>query len=295
VLEEGQDYLERDISHILFIGSGPGGLRREDLQRYFRRIVEQRLEYFRFQSTDITDYLGDEPISIDRLLQLLAHQSKQAHYSGWTTVWNIADRTPRNLLEIVSEIFAVAGIEPQHKACRVAPREQDRAIRTISEKRLESLSQIPGVIEIKGERLSLGRRLFEVTSAIGSTFRLYIRAGRGGRRVRQHLAIERNDIGQLTPDAEAVLRRLVTFGVLDQTKVAYARDDSMKKPLYVLNRIYCPAFKIGYRRDDHLRLSKGKLEQLLLAPEQFVRDGTRRLRDKKHQDAPDLFRYKDLP
>lgn len=295
ILEEGHDYLERDISHILFIGSGPGGLRREDLERYFRRIIEQRLEYFGFRSTDITSYLGDEQISIDRLLQLLAHQSRQAYYSGWTTVWNIADRTPRNLLEIVSEIFAVAGIEPGKDARLVEPRDQDRAIKTISEKRLESLSQIPGAIELSGHRLSLGRRLFEVTSAIGSTFRLYLRAGRGGKRVRQHLAIERNDIGDLSPDAEAVLRRLVTFGVLDHTKVAYARDDNMKKPLYVLNRIYCPAFKIGYRRDDHLRLSKGRLEQLLLSPEHFIRDGTRRLRDKDTEEAPDLFRYKDLP
>ena len=295
ILEEGQDYLETDISHILFIGSGPGGLQRADLEHYFRRIVEQRLQHFQYDSTDIVDYLGNDQISIDRLLQLLAHQNKQAYYCGWTTVWNIADRTPRNLLEIVSEIFAVGGIDPDKPARLVEPREQDRAIRTISEKRLESLSQIPGVIEIRGERLSLGRRLFEVTSAIGSTFRLYLRAERGGRRVRQHLAIERNDIGDLVSDAEAVLRRLVTFGVFDQTKAAYARDDSVKKPLFVLNRIYCPAFKIGYRRDDHLRLSKGRLEQLLLAPDQFVRDGTRRLREGDPDEAPDLFRYKDNP
>lgn len=295
ILEEGHDYLERDISHILFIGSGPGGLRREDLEQYFRKIIEQRLEYFGFRSTDITEYLGNEQISVDRLLQLLAHQSKQAYYSGWTTVWNIADRTPRNLLELISEIFAVAGIEPGQDARMVEPRDQDRAIKTISEKRLESLSQIPGAIDLNGQRLSLGRRLFEVTSAIGSTFRLYLRAERGGKRVRQHLAIERNDIGDLSPDADAVLRYLVTFGVLDQTKAAYARDDNMKKPLYVLNRIYCPAFKIGYRRDDHLRLSKGRLEQLLLAPDHFIRDGTRRLRGSNTEEAPDLFRYKDLP
>ena len=137
--------------------------------------------------------------------------------------------------------------------------------------------------------------MLEVTSASASTFRLYLRSGRGEKRLRQHLAIARNDIGDLAPDAEAVLRRLVTFGVLDQTKAAYARDDNMKKPLYVLNRIYCPAFKIGYRRDDHLRLSKGRLEQLLLSPEHFIRDGTRRLRDKDSDEAPDLFRYKDLP
>lgn len=293
VLEIGQDYVEHDISQILFIGSaGSGGLARSDLERYFRCIVEQRLIHFQYQSSEITAYLGDQQMSAERLQDLLARQARGAYYAGWTTVWNIADRTPRNLLEIVSEIFVVSNID-RREAPRVASaRDQDRAIRTISEKRLESLSQISGTVVVDGQRVSLGRRLFETTSALGSTFRKYLRSEAEKRRKRQHLAIERNDLAELSPDADTILRRLITFGVLDAGKAGFARDDVLKKPFYVLNRIYCPAFSIGYQRDVHLRLSKGKLELLLLSPAEFAKRGTSRLRDNDDH-LPDLFHYRD--
>lgn len=293
VLEIGQDYVEHDISQILFIGSaGSGGLARGDLERYFRRIVEQRLNHFQYRSSDITEYLGDQQMSVEQLQDLLARQSRGAYYAGWTTVWNIADRTPRNLLEIVSEIFVVSNINRRDAPRVAAARDQDRAIRTISEKRLESLSQISGTIIVNGQRVSLGRRLFETTSALGSTFRKYLRAEAEKRRKRQYLAIERNDLAELSPDAETVLRRLITFGVLDAGKAGFARDDVVKKPFYVLNRIYCPAFSIGYQRDAHLRLSKGKLELLLVSPAEFAKQGTSRLRSG--DDRPrDLFDYRD--
>jgi len=292
-LEIGQDYVEHDISQILFIGSpGSGGLARRDLESYFRRIVEQRLIHFQYRSSEITDYLGDQQITVERLQDLLARQSRSAYYAGWTTVWNIADRTPRNLLEIVSEIFVVSNIDKRDAPRVAAIRDQDRAIRTISEKRLESLSQISGTIIVDGKRVSLGRRLFETTSALGSTFRKYLRAEAEKRRKRQYLAIERNDLVELSPEADAVLRRLITFGVLDAGKAGFARDDVLKKPFYVLNRIYCPAFGIGYQRDVHLRLSKGKLEMLLLSPADFAKKGTSRLRGSD-DPPPDLFDYRD--
>lgn len=297
-LENGHDYYEQDISYSLFIGSKTGGLKRERLEQYFRQIVGLRLEYFGYQSTDIRDYLGDNPNGEGRLITLLAYGRRDAYYYGWTAVWNIADRTPRNLLELVSEVFAVGNVDTHTAPENVAIRDQDRAIKTISEKRLQSLSQIAGSIEIGGDQVSLGRKLFEVTITIGSTFRIYLRAERRGRdnkktqRIRQHLAIERNDLDPLEAEAETVLQRLETYGVLDTSRSAVARDDGAKKPIYVLNRIYCPAFAIGYRRDDHLKLSRGKFEQLLLHPNAFLRSGTAKLRDSKQSPwarQTDLF------
>lgn len=292
-LENGHDYFEHDISQILFIGSGSGGLKNTDLEKYFRHIVEQRLQHFGYKSYQILDYLGDEKINADQLIKLLAFARKDAYYCGWTTVWNIADRTPRNLLEIVSEIFSVANVDQRTDPFVISNRDQDRGIRTISEKRLESLSQISGSVLVSGERVSLGRRLFETTSAIGSTFRVYLRSERAKLRKRQHLAIERNETSELDHEAEEILRKLVTFGVLDAGKAAYARDDNVKKAFYVLNRVYCPAFSIGYRRDEHLRLSRRKLELLLLHPDEFIRQGTRKLRDEGGMTgARDLFDYR---
>ncbi len=294
ILEVGQDYLEHDISQILFIGAqGSSGLPSRELEQYFRRIVEQRLLHFRYQSSDITDYLGDRQLSAEQLQDLLANQSRQAHYAGWTTVWNIADRTPRNLLELVSEIFVVSEIKREESPRVASAKAQDRAIRTISDKRLESLSQISGTIEIDGQRISLGRQLFETTTAIGSTFRKYLSDEKNKRRKRQYLAIERNDLAPLKDEADLVLRKLITFGIVDAGRSGYARDDKLRKPFYVLNRIYCPAFSIGYQRDMHLRLSTGKLELLLTRPAQFARFGTKRLQ-LDQDNPPDLFNYRGL-
>lgn len=282
ILEVGHDYFEHDISFSLYFGVKETGLLREQLEDYFKKIVEGRLAYFGFRSTNITDYLGDDPGHYDRLMARLVVGSRRAYYSGWSDVWHIADRTPRTLLEIVSEIFATAGVDSTSESKMVDARTQDRAIRTISEKRLQSLSQISGSIQINGRKVSLGRQLYEITVTIGSTFRAYLKSQVQGsasvEHPRTHLALERNDLAQFDPTAERLLQELVTFGVLDSGKAFIARDDQRKKPIYVLNRIFCPAFSIGYRRDDHVPLSGGKLEQLLLAPYSFRKGGTAVLR-----------------
>jgi hypothetical protein len=292
-LENGQDYVEHDISQILFIGTGTGGLTKSRLEEYFRKIVEKRLEEFSYRSTKILDYIGDQQISLERLLFLLSIGRKDSYYCGWTTVWHVADRTPRNLLELVSEILSVGGIEPTSDPSIVSKRDQDRAIQTISEKRLESLSQISGSIQINGRAVSLGRHLYDTTVTIGSTFRRYLRVeGKNEKqRPRQHLAIERNDLVELSEEADIVLRRLITFGILDASKATFARDDEIKKPYYILNRIFCPTFKIGYHRDEHLRLSRRKLELLLIDPERFMKEGTKRLREMIERPESDLFNY----
>lgn len=288
ILENGHDYFECDISYMLFIGAKSEGINSSYLERYFREIVENRLRHFRYMSTDIVAYIGDNPQIAELLKGLLATGARNAYYGGWTAVWNIADRTPRNLLELVSEIFSLGHIDPSTAPKVVPIRTQDRAIRTISEKRLQSLSQISGVVSVGGQASSLGRRLFEITASIGSTFHIYLKDQKQNRK--QHLAIERNDLGELREEADLLLKRLISFGVLDDSKVQFSRDDRIKKPIYIMNRIYCPAFNISFVRDSHLRLSRGKLELLLLSPETFLKSGTRRL-SQNDAGTPDLFGY----
>jgi serine/threonine protein kinase len=277
--ENGHDYFEHDISHTLFIGSTTARMAREDLEKHFRNIVKQRLEYFKYKDNDIVSYLGDNKNIADQLIGLLAASRRDARYAGWTAVWNIADRTPRYLLEIVSEIFSYAEVTKESTPKEISNKIQDKAIRTISEKRLQSLSQIAGVITQSKRRYSLGRRLYEVATTIGSVFHIYLKNEQGRARKRQYLAIERNDLASLAPESEVILKKLITYGVLDDSKSEFARDDEVIKPIYVLNRIYCPAFRIIYRRDEHLRLSKTKFEMLLMDPQQFMREGTKRLRN----------------
>lgn len=291
-LESGHDYYEYDISRIFFSGGGTFGISQEKLQEYNFNIVKKRLKYFNYKSTDINDYLGDKEHLYDAFVSSLANGRRNAYYNGWSMVWQLADRTPRNLLELISEIFSVGNVDKATSPEVILSRNQDRAIRAVSEKRLKSLSQISGCARVGPQTLSLGKRIFEITSAIGSAFKIYLKSEVGKKRKDQYLALERNDSNSLSHDAEYLLKEMIRYGVLDESRLDFARDDQVKKPIYVLNRIYCPAFAIGYRRDQHLRLSKDKFEEVFLNPKNFVTAGTKRL----SQQAPtnDQLKFYDL-
>jgi len=296
-LEVGHDYFEHDISYNLVLGASGSGLTIEQLETYFRKIVEERLKEFKYKSTDIEDYLGDHKGNHQQIMHRVLLRSRKPFYFGWTTVWNIADRTPRNLLELVSEIFAAAKISRNTEPFEALPKDQNRAIVSISERRLSALSQFAGSFKLNGSKHSLGRQLHQVTATLGSVFHTYLVDQRerveDGSQPKQYLAVERNDVTELSSEADLLLQNLITYGVLDASRALMARDDKIKKPLYVLNRIFCPAFRIGYSRDENLKLSVGKFEQLLLSPRDFKKSGTGRLKrlDADDTAVPDLFSY----
>ncbi|HEY5393103.1 MAG TPA: hypothetical protein VIJ57_13350, partial [Hanamia sp.] len=277
-LENGQDYFEYDINSIFYTGSKTFGLDDSKLESYFKKIVGARLSHFNYQSDEITEYLGDELVKFETLVDYLAKSRRNTYYCGWSMVWKIASGNPRNLLELISEIFSVANVNEKNIPDIIHKRNQDRAIRSVSEKRLRSIAQISGAFQVNGVQISLGRRLFDITVSIGSVFRIYLKAESEKYRKDQYLAIERNEIAELGTEPGFILKELVKYGIFDDSRLDYARDDNVKKPIYILNRIYCPVFGISFRRDQHLRLSKERFEQLLLTPSTFVTQGTRLLR-----------------
>lgn len=281
-LENGQDYFEHDINSIFYTGSKTFGLDDSKLESYFKEIVGARLSHFNYQSHDVTEYLGDELVKFEVLVDYLAKSRRNAYYCGWSMVWKIASGNPRNLLELISEIFSVANVNETSFSEIIHKRNQDRAIRSVSEKRLRSIAQISGAFQVAGEQYSLGRRLFDITLAIGSVFRIYLKAESEKNRKDQYLAIERNEIVELDSEPEFLLKELVKYGIFDDSRLDFARDDMVKKPIYILNRIYCPVFSISFRRDQHLRLSKERFEQLLKSPSLFVTQGTKLLRKENN-------------
>jgi hypothetical protein len=81
-----------------------------------------------------------------------------------------------------------------------------------------------------------------------------------------------------------VLQLLVRYGVFDDSGQSVAFDDGQKKPIYVFNRVFCPAFAISFRRDAHLRLSTDKFEMYLLDPAKFAKTGTAFLQGNRRDD-----------
>ncbi|MGN7885404.1 ORC-CDC6 family AAA ATPase [Dyadobacter sp. 22481] len=277
-IENGHDYFEYDINGIFYTGSKTFGLDDHKLESYFRSIIKNRLIHFGYQSDDIVEYLGIDQAKHENLVNSLAANRRNAYYCGWAMVWKIASGNPRNLLELISEIFSVANFDESTQVGVIPNRSQDRAIRSVSEKRLRSIGQISGTFKYHGKEYSLGKKLFDIALSVGSVFKIYLQAEKGKKRKDQYLAIERNDLTSLSEEAEFLLEQLIKFGIFDDSRLDVSRDDRVKKPIYILNRILCPVFGISYRRDQHLRLSRVKFEQLLTNPSAFVVEGTKRLR-----------------
>lgn len=278
VLENGHDYYEYDIYNVFFTGSKTVGLQQEVLEDHFKKIVARRLKYFGYHTENIEDYVGLEKSASDLLVGLLATGARDAYYHGWSIICKVADRNPRNLLELISEIFSAANVDESTEPEIIKRRIQNRGIKSVSEKRLRSIGQISGVIEFNGRKISLGQRLYDITAGLGAIYRIYLKSAPNKRRKDQYLAIERNDTAMLEDIVQQILKELIRYGILDTSRLDFARDDMVKKPIYVLNRIYCPAFGIGLRRDQHLRLSRAKFELLFIDPRAFIATGTRRLR-----------------
>jgi tRNA A-37 threonylcarbamoyl transferase component Bud32 len=282
VLEDGPDYNIFDLSKQFGFGSGIDPERRK-IEGHFSRIIHNRLKTWSYSSHDVVGYLGDEPIPLGDLVGRLAESGRDAYYCGWEHVWQIADRNPRTLIELVSEILLKAGIQPSSPARVVEPRTQSAAIEAVSERKLRALTYIPGQVRVYGIRRPLGRHLNEFATAFGQIARTYLtkrppRADVQNRRYDEKLGLERNDGMSLRPESKVILEQLIRFAVLDDSKMETSQDDQIKKPVYVLNRVLCPVFRISFRRQTNLKLSRDRLETLLLQPAAAARSTTAFLR-----------------
>ena len=290
-LEETHDITSFDMASTYATGAG---IAESATKEYFEKILARRLDYWHYGSRDIATYLGQRQeedghaVSVKELIGRLAQRRKNAYYAGWEVIWRLADKTARSLIELVSEIFERSGARPadgragehDNGPLLIKALVQDRAVRDVSNRRLRSLEFVPGEIEVGGIKMPIGRQLYGCASAFGSvSFRYLSSKVRRTKRVDEFLAIERNDANVLRSDAQHILELLVRYGVFDDSALTVAFDDKQKKPVYVLNRIFCPAFQISFRRDQHLRLGSERLQTFLLKPEQFAREGTSFLRE----------------
>ncbi len=289
-LEETHDFTSFDISSAY--GTTVGSAR-PAIRKYFADILAARLRHWHYATTDIADFLGDcrhegDVIpSVKELIGRLAEQRRNAYYAGWEVVWQLADKTPRNLIELVTAIFAEAGVQSPRTAGTVRQpvavidaKTQDRAIRAVSNRRLRSLEFIPGATSVMSHDVPIGKQLYTCASSFASVSLRYLTGeDRMTKRLEEILAIELNNTDPLWPEARRVLQLLVRYGVFDDSSLNVARDDKQKKAVYVFNRIYCPAFGISFRRDAHLRVSAEMLQTFLLQPDEFAKYGTEFLRD----------------
>jgi serine/threonine protein kinase len=298
-IERVHDVRAYTISDYFSMGGG-FSTERKIIETYFRKLVGVRLEVCGFSSKDIRTYLGTEAMKADELVFRLVDNTRgNPVYGGWQIIWQIADRTMRHLLEMISAIFDEAKISPDKPPNRVPYHLQSRQIVRFSKDKLRGLMFLPSTVRINDRTYPVGKRLYEFAASFGKVSGFYLRSSLRTRsrakrenRFDERLAIEIDNVLNLGPDAERMLDQLIRFAVIDDEKMATALDDGTRKPIYTFNRVYCPILRISFRRDTHWRLSSKRFEQFLLNPTEFVRSDQRMMKFLG-SDSDNEFKFPD--
>jgi serine/threonine protein kinase len=281
-IERVHDVRVYTISDYFSLGGG-FSTERKHVEEYFRRLIGLRLNVCRYKSEDIREYLGVEVMKPDELVARLVSRNRgEPVYGGWQTVWQIADRTMRHLLEMISTIFDESKTTPDKTPSIISKHVQSRQILRFSRDKLRGLMFLPGTIDIEGKVYPLGKMLYEFAASFGKVSGYYLQSSSHSEvehaskpRFDERLAIEIDNTLNLNTDAQRMLDQLIRFAVIDDEKMITAFDDRTRKPIYIFNKVYCPDLRISFRRYAHWRLSSKRFEQFLLHPTQFVRSDER--------------------
>ncbi len=259
-----------------------------DLSTYMAQVVDLRLKADGFTS-GIRELLGksQDPRTFLSALSLPAARRprrgeisrrteprEHALYAGWNIVYSLAHGSVRTLLELIEAIFKENGVTREVQA--IPPEGQDEVARRFSERQYKALFMLP---EKSGAGDPLGPQAQAVLSAIGEISREYLEHYDTGEHGRWYetISLERLDRAKLCPEAADVLSQLVEHGLLLDEGVTFSRAQFGLCQRYDLNKIFAPAFRTTYRVRNHMYLSAGRLEQLMLHPDRFVAQHRKKL------------------
>jgi len=286
-IDPSQDVVYVDLGDLSVKAQRP----RKAIREYVRGIVNARLNAWIPQKSDIVTILGksQEPKDFLRLLRRPRKETRQttdaiqkdstrskALYAGWNIVWQLSHGSIRTLFQLLDHIFAQSNFdidnpEPIHLDS------QDKYVREFSTQKFQSLLMLKG--SIGGD--PLGTPLSDVARSMGEVSRSYLRKYDTGElgRFYETITLERLDLKPLGKRAAQVLKYLAVYDILMTKGITFSRAQVGLSERYDLNKIYAPSFETTYRVRNHLFLSKDKLEELLLKPDEFVKKTRARLDD----------------
>jgi hypothetical protein len=88
--------------------------------------------------------------------------------------------------------------------------------------------------------------------------------------------------------ADELMNDLLKNGLLLDEGVTFTRAQIGLSQRYDLNKIFSPVFEITYRVRNHIYLGNDRLEELLSAPDNFVRRHRQKLRELAEAAAAPL-------
>lgn len=278
-----------------------------NLSNYMMKVVDRRLKAACFDRS-ILELLGNSQDAREFLTALSipgARRPKKgsksvvrtprpkAYYAGWNIIWHISHGSVRTLLELIEYIFKSNKVNSHTNS--ITLKDQDEAVRSYSNRHFKALSMLPG--ECDGD--PLGQRLQGIISAIGEISRQYLERYNTGddKRWYETISIERLDRKVISQKTHNLLFHLVNHGLFLDEGVTFSRAQFGLCQRYDMNKIFAPAFETTYRVRNHIFLSKSRLEELLLAPENFVKRHRKKLSDltskNQREEQVSLFKEND--
>jgi tRNA A-37 threonylcarbamoyl transferase component Bud32 len=247
------------------------------------QIMNQRFAQCEGYQGTIEQWLGDTCFPDDKSLNRALHDPetrKDVKYHGIQCLQELCTGDISEMIRVVGDIFQEAAVRPNSIPRRIAPEEQDKAIRSVSR------DFVGRVRHIRPD----GQKLFEVLTAFGD--------------LSQQLLYDRELVGQGT-DAHGNPRQdpcdLLTIYVDSLTKAsAKARriwERLQRASIFVdirlapsqraviadratLRRVYCPAFSTTLTSSEHLQLTKVQFERFTESPGEFCTEYSRKVTGK---------------
>jgi len=273
----------------------------ERLKNYLERVANTQLVTAGYPKK-ITEYLDELPYSHKELIRLLSEVSKKEEkdkeakillkkvkYGGWNIISQLSSGSVRVALQICDSIFKGYGDENKQIQLKTDPQAkididiQHRAITKFSREEYSNLINIRNV----------GNHLFDIVRNFGQISRNYLTRDittKDGRKY-EVIAIERRDNKKLDTKSEEMLRVLLRHSIFTDTGLSFSRTHIGLVQKFTLHKRFCPTLRISFREREHLRLSKEQLEQLLLKPDEFAKEGTKFLREENNNEKQlELFK-----
>lgn len=282
-LQPTNDYTYIDLS---FMG-GPGDKYIDKTyKQYLEKIINRRLEIAGYQN--INELLDNLPYSAQKLIILLSEYAKgnrevynKIKFAGWDLIVQLSSRSVRDAIAICDSIFreceSIKNLSDNIREgeAKISVHIQDKSIKKHSREEYKCLVNIT----------FHGREIFNIVRNFGEISRKYLEREITKEEDRKYemITIERTDAEELSEDAKEIFRTLIRYSVFLDRGLSFSREEIGLVQKFTLHKKFIPALMTTYREREHLRLSKDRLENFILHPDEFRKGLLTGKIEDKHQ------------
>jgi serine/threonine protein kinase len=270
-LQLTNDFTYIDLS---FLGRPSDRYTDKIYKKYLEKIINRRLEMGAYKKPYINEILESLPYSAKKFVYLLSEHAKDNYdtrnkikFASWNLIVQLSSRSVRDAIALCDSIFRECDIDKKLSAkikkgeIKIPVDIQDRAIIKYSRE------EYKGLLNIK----FYGKEIFNIVRNFGEISRKYLTREITKEKFRKYemISIERTDAKKLQEDAESIFITLIRYSIFLDRGLSFSREEIGLVQKFTLHKKFTPALMTTYREREHLRLSKDRLENFILHPDEF--------------------------